>query len=132
MLTFHPLSIVMHGLALNITIQTYAGNVDFGIIADRKAMPHAQDLADALEAAFAEAQKLYSASQPAAPGVAKETQTKAPSPKTVKAPAARKRNAATVSSGRTTTRKTTTNANGNAKTSPKRRPAASPSRPSRA
>jgi diacylglycerol O-acyltransferase len=132
MLTFHPLSIVMHGLALNITIQTYAGNVDFGIIADRKAVPHAQDLADALEAAFAEAQKLYSASQPAAPGVAKETQTKASSPKTVKAPAARKRNAATVSSGRTTTRKTTSNANGNAKTSPKRRPAASPSRPARA
>ena len=27
-LNFHPLSIIMHGLALNITVQTYAGHVD--------------------------------------------------------------------------------------------------------
>jgi diacylglycerol O-acyltransferase / wax synthase len=59
MLTFHPLSIVMHGLGLNITIQTYAGNVDFGIIAGKNALPHAQDLANALLAAFKEAQNLY-------------------------------------------------------------------------
>ena len=55
MLTFHPLSIVMHGLALNITIQTYAGSVDFGLVADKKAVPHLQDLAQVLEAAFDEA-----------------------------------------------------------------------------
>ena len=59
MVTFHPLSIVIHGLALNITIQTYAGSVDFGIIADKKAVPHVQDLADALEAAFEEAKTLF-------------------------------------------------------------------------
>jgi diacylglycerol O-acyltransferase / wax synthase len=59
MLTFHPLSIVMHGLGLNITIQTYAGNVDFGIIAGKNALSHAQDLANALLAAFKEAQNLY-------------------------------------------------------------------------
>ena len=35
-LSFHPLSIIVHGLALNITIQTYAGHVDFGIVADKK------------------------------------------------------------------------------------------------
>ncbi|MGZ5195561.1 MAG: wax ester/triacylglycerol synthase family O-acyltransferase, partial [Ramlibacter sp.] len=58
MVTFHPLSIVMHGLALNITIQTYAGRVDFGIVADKKAVPHMHDLADALEAAFEEAKQL--------------------------------------------------------------------------
>ncbi|UUZ73822.1 WSD1 family O-acyltransferase [Polaromonas sp. P1(28)-8] len=57
-LTFHPLSIIMHGLALNITIQTYAGHVDFGIIGDKKAMPHAQDLAKAIEDAFGQAQAL--------------------------------------------------------------------------
>jgi diacylglycerol O-acyltransferase / wax synthase len=61
MVTFHPLSIVMHGLALNITIQTYAGRVDFGIVADKKAVPHLQDLADALEAAFEEARGLFAA-----------------------------------------------------------------------
>ena len=57
-LSFHPLSIIMHGLALNITIQTYAGHVDFGIVADKKALPYAKDLAKAIEAAFTEAQGL--------------------------------------------------------------------------
>ncbi len=68
-LSFHPLSIIVHGLALNITIQTYAGKVDFGIVADKQALPHAQDLAQAIEAAFAQAQTLMgtapSASAPA-------------------------------------------------------------------
>jgi diacylglycerol O-acyltransferase / wax synthase len=68
MVTFHPLSIVMHGLALNITVQTYAGSVDFGIVADRKAVPHVQDLATALEAAFEEARGVFvAAPEPAAP-----------------------------------------------------------------
>ena len=59
MVTFHPLSIVLHGLALNITVQTYAGRVDFGIIADKQAVPHVQDLANALETAFEEAKGLF-------------------------------------------------------------------------
>ena len=59
MLTFHPLSIVLHGLALNITVQTYAGSVDFGLVADKKAVPHLQHLADALEGAFEEARGLF-------------------------------------------------------------------------
>jgi diacylglycerol O-acyltransferase / wax synthase len=67
MVTFHPLSIVLHGLALNITIQTYAGRVDFGVIADKKAVPHVQDLADALEAAFEEARSLFVAEPVAKP-----------------------------------------------------------------
>lgn len=62
-LSFHPLSIIMHGLGLNITIQTYAGRVDFGIVADKKALPHAADLAKAIEAAFAEARALLSIPQ---------------------------------------------------------------------
>ncbi len=65
-LTFHPLSIVLHGLALNITIQTYAGHVDFGIIAGKKALPHAQNLAQAIQDAFDEAQALLApAAEPA-------------------------------------------------------------------
>jgi WS/DGAT/MGAT family acyltransferase len=74
MLTFHPLSIIIHGLALNITIQTYAGRVDFGLIADKKAVPQLQALADALEAAFQEAQGLF---QPAAPTAAPAAKTPA-------------------------------------------------------
>lgn len=110
MATFHPLSIIMHGLALNITIQTYAGRVDFGVIADRKAVPHLQDLADAIEAAFAEAQAVFTvqAEAPAAPAkraapaktrtprVAQATRKKAAPSKPAKAPPARARKAATV------------------------------------
>ena len=59
MVTFHPLSIIVHGLALNITVQTYAGRVDFGIIADKKAVPHVQDLAGMMQAAFEEAEGLF-------------------------------------------------------------------------
>lgn len=66
-LTFHPLSIILHGLALNITIQTYADHVDFGIIADKKALPHAKDLARAIEDAFKQAQTLMAGAAPAAP-----------------------------------------------------------------
>ncbi|MDO9360968.1 MAG: wax ester/triacylglycerol synthase family O-acyltransferase [Polaromonas sp.] len=71
-MTFHPLSIIMHGLALNITIQTYAGHVDFGIVADKKALPHAKDLAAAIEDAFRQAQALLaSTAAPATPAPAK-------------------------------------------------------------
>ncbi len=82
-LTFHPLSIILHGLALNITIQTYAGHVDFGIIADKKALPHAKDLAKAIEDAFAEAQGLM-AQAPATDSAA------APAPKKTRKVAVKK------------------------------------------
>lgn len=94
-LTFHPLSIILHGLALNITIQTYADHVDFGIIADKKALPHARDLAKAIEDAFTEAQALMAApvapekpqkpAKPAARKVAKKAAVKAVPVKTRKA-----------------------------------------------
>ena len=60
-LSFHPTSIIIHGLGLNITVQTYAGRVDFGIVASKQALPHANDLAQAIEAAFAEAAELMRA-----------------------------------------------------------------------
>jgi WS/DGAT/MGAT family acyltransferase len=63
--SFHPLSIVLHGLALNITIQSYAGQVDFGIVAGQQALPDAQELASAVEEAFRQAQALMGA--PAVP-----------------------------------------------------------------
>jgi diacylglycerol O-acyltransferase len=91
-LTFHPLSIIMHGLALNITIQTYAGHVDFGIIADKKALPQAKDLARAIEAAFVEAKSLMVLAQPApAPAAveAKPAEKPAASVKTPRKPVAK-------------------------------------------
>lgn len=61
MLTFHPLSIILHGLALNITIQTYAGNVDFGLVGDKAALADLQALAEGLERAFEQAGRVFAA-----------------------------------------------------------------------
>jgi WS/DGAT/MGAT family acyltransferase len=41
----YPLSIVVHGVALNITVQSYKGQLCFGLIACRRAVPDVQELA---------------------------------------------------------------------------------------
>jgi len=45
MLTNYPTSIVVHGVALNITVQSYNESLDFGLIACARAMPEVADLA---------------------------------------------------------------------------------------
>ena len=45
----YPLSIITDGMALNITLLTYAENVDFGIIACRRSVPQVQRLIDYME-----------------------------------------------------------------------------------
>lgn len=50
----YPVSIVTHGLGLNITVQTYAGMLEFGITACRRALPRPQALARALQPALDE------------------------------------------------------------------------------
>jgi hypothetical protein len=52
MLSNYPTSIVVHGVALNITVQSYADHMDFGLMADAQAMPDVRLLADALRVAF--------------------------------------------------------------------------------
>jgi diacylglycerol O-acyltransferase / wax synthase len=52
MLTNYPCSIVTHGMGLNITVQSYDQSLDFGMMADAKAMPDVRALADAVIAAF--------------------------------------------------------------------------------
>lgn len=52
--TWWPLSIVEHGLGLNITLQSYAGSLDFGIVAARAGMPDARPLARGLQPALDE------------------------------------------------------------------------------
>jgi WS/DGAT/MGAT family acyltransferase len=54
MLTNYPTSIVVHGVALNITVQTYNESLEFGIIACGKAMPEVAELATHVQAAFDE------------------------------------------------------------------------------
>jgi WS/DGAT/MGAT family acyltransferase len=41
----YPLSIPFHGYALNITVQSYAGTLNFGFIGCRDTLPHLQHLA---------------------------------------------------------------------------------------
>ena len=48
----YPLSIVVHGVALNITVQSYRGQLCFGLIACRRAMPDVKELALQLERAM--------------------------------------------------------------------------------
>ena len=50
----YPASIVLHGQAVNITLVSYAGQLDFGIIACRRSLPHVQRLLDHLEESLQE------------------------------------------------------------------------------
>ncbi len=52
MLTNYPTSIIVHGMALNITVQSYDQSLDFGIMADAAALPDARALAHEIEIAF--------------------------------------------------------------------------------
>ena len=54
MLSFYPTSIITHGMALNITVQTYENSLDLGLMACAQAMPDVRELAAHLTAAFAE------------------------------------------------------------------------------
>ena len=54
MLTNYPTSIVVHGVALNITVQSYNASLDVGLIACAAAAPHLADLATHITDAFDE------------------------------------------------------------------------------
>ena len=47
-----PLSIVGHGLGLNVTVESYAGLLEFGVTTALAAVPRPRSFADALLAAF--------------------------------------------------------------------------------
>ena len=50
----YPVSIVIDGVAMNITLSTYKDNVDFGIVACRRSMPQVQRIIDYMEDALVE------------------------------------------------------------------------------
>ena len=54
MITYYPVSIVTHSIALNVTVQSYNGSLDFGLIACRKAMPDLPELAKYMQKSFDE------------------------------------------------------------------------------
>ena len=52
------MSIVEHGLGLNVTVESYCGSLDFGLVAAREAMADARRLAAALYDAHEEMKKM--------------------------------------------------------------------------
>jgi WS/DGAT/MGAT family acyltransferase len=94
---YFPVSIVTHGLALNITIHSYAGSLDYGLIAAKQEVPKLSVLVKSIEAAHRE---LLALATPA-------SESAAPTPATRK-PAARGhgKRVATTSAGKTRAPKT--------------------------
>jgi WS/DGAT/MGAT family acyltransferase len=68
LLHIFPVSISTHGLALNITVQSYRDQLDFGFIAGANIIPHVQVLCDMLPEEFEALEAAY-----AAPATAKST-----------------------------------------------------------
>ena len=85
-----PVSIVTHGLGLNITIQSYNGSLDYGLIACKRTVPKLREFADAMQAAHHELRELVmaDASVPGALGPV-PTRSSGPRAKSAAKPAAK-------------------------------------------
>ena len=59
LLHIFPVSISTHGIALNITVQSYRDQLDFGFIAGANVIPHVQELCDLLPDEFAALESAY-------------------------------------------------------------------------
>ena len=69
MLSNYPTSIVVHGLALNVTVHSLHEQIDFGLMADLQAMPDVRALADAMKVAFDDLRALAPPAAPPPPTV---------------------------------------------------------------
>ncbi|WP_179405624.1 WS/DGAT/MGAT family O-acyltransferase [Burkholderia guangdongensis] len=97
MLSFYPVSIPYHGSALNITVQSYAGQLDFGLTACRRILSQDEsyELIELLKAALREIEALPSVDEAeAAPAKADAAPAKAKAAKSAKADKADKAAAA--------------------------------------
>lgn len=103
MVHYYPVSIPYHGVGLNITVQSYAGQMEFGITACRRVLSQAEshELIEHLHATLREIQALESvaAADSVAPVAAAATVPKArvsvaPAARPARVPAARHRVAA--------------------------------------
>jgi diacylglycerol O-acyltransferase / wax synthase len=55
----YPVSIVTHGIGLNITLQSYRDHLDFGFIAGANILPDVQDLANSMPGELAKLEAAY-------------------------------------------------------------------------
>jgi diacylglycerol O-acyltransferase len=53
----YPISVVTDGLGLNITVMSYCGEMDFGIVSDRDQIPDLDTMLDRLRASLEELKK---------------------------------------------------------------------------
>ena len=81
MLTNYPASIAVHGLALNVTVQTYDQSLDIGLMACAEALHETAELAAYVEAAFLEFQALAVAAPEPAPVAKRPARKKAAAPR---------------------------------------------------
>jgi len=63
--SYYPVSIPAHSMALNVTVQSYNGRLDYGLIACRRALPDVNELGDALLAEHRKLLELALAQAPA-------------------------------------------------------------------
>ena len=75
MATYWPLSITEHGLALNLTVMSYAGAMGFGFTTASAVIPDARELTAALDLALAELQARSPVPQNAAAAVQPDRKT---------------------------------------------------------
>jgi WS/DGAT/MGAT family acyltransferase len=80
MLSYFPVSIPAHGCALNITVQSYNGSLDYGLTACRRAVPDVADLADYIVEAHAELKDAIMKAVAAKPAAAVAAPTAQPMP----------------------------------------------------
>ena len=89
LLTYYPVSIPAHGGALNMTVQSYNGSLEFGLTACRRALP---DIADLAELVVDEhRQLLQQVAAKAAPAETAAAPAKSPKPRPAPAAKARAR-----------------------------------------
>jgi diacylglycerol O-acyltransferase len=67
MTDYYPLSIVVHGVALNITVQSHVDQLCFGLIACRRAVPDVHELGQQVQRAMQSLRALIAAPELAAP-----------------------------------------------------------------
>ncbi|HJV69617.1 wax ester/triacylglycerol synthase family O-acyltransferase [Ideonella sp.] len=85
--TYSPVSIPAHGMALNVTVQSYNGVVEFGLTACRRALPDVGDLGDYMVDAAHELARCLAAQAEATAAPLPAPMPKQPAPKKT-APAA--------------------------------------------
>lgn len=69
LLSNHPASIIVHGLGLNITAQSQAGWLDFGLMADGEALPDVQRLADDIVTALDDLREIVPPAEAGSPSL---------------------------------------------------------------